>query len=422
MADLLNPVTPILGGAALSSANAIPVNVISGGGTGITVDTTTITGGTTTRLLYDNGGTVGETAAVTYASASATLALGSVAILGFLSSASAVDTGISRISAGKIGIGNGTAGDVSGGIQAGGIVYQGFGTTGADSGGAFEVWNNTANAKSRASGFRTTFIDSFTIGLSGDSGISGAIGFAATGSSAATLDAIFFRSAAGSIAVGGATASAGITGTILASNAVLTGTLRYGGVTAASTVTGTGSLVLNSGPTFASATTVTYTAGGTITYGGVTFASTVTGSGSLVGATSPTLSGLTLSSASTTTFTAGGTITYGGVTWASTTTGTGSNVLSVAPAFTGNATFVSASATGIITAQNGVAASASVVSAAFQWSSTGSFGLNWAAAGSVVPTIAAQQGSLFINTTGSSTAARIFVRGSAAWIAVTTAS
>ncbi len=120
--DILNPTTVITNNAAVSSANALAVKVISGGGSGITVDTTTITGGTTTRLLYDNGGTVGETAAVTYASASVTMAFSSLGILGFKSSASVVDVGLSRSAASVVAIGNGTAGDTTGTLRVGTVV------------------------------------------------------------------------------------------------------------------------------------------------------------------------------------------------------------------------------------------------------------------------------------------------------------
>lgn len=42
--------------------------------------------------------------------------------------------------------------------------------------------------------------------------------------------------------------------------------------------------------------------------------------------------------------------------------------------------------------------------------------------GAGAPSGTAPQGSLYLNTTGSSTSDRLYVRGSAGWIAVTTAS
>jgi len=377
--DLLNPVTPVLGGAALSSANAIPVKVISGGGSGITVDTTTITGGTTTRLLYDNGGTVGETAAVTYASASVTLALSSLAILAFLSSASAADLGISRVAAGSLAVGTGAQGSSAGKILASQAAFSNTVTFG-DSG----TWGTGGITLGSNLNFAGTNIGSvaniaYSGALTGTTAQASAIAIGPNGQTTPVfaIDASVASAAAG---------------------------LKITGAAAGGTVA---LVAIDS----AAATNVSLDAKGT---GTLTLNGTATGS--------TIISRASFTSVATTTFTAGGTITYGGVTWGSAVTGTGSNVLATAPALTGNVTLVSASATGILTAQNGVAASASVATTALLWSSTASFGIQWAANGSVVPTIAATQGSLFINTTGSSTAARIFVRGSAAWIAVTTAS
>lgn len=105
----------------------------SGISTGITIDTTAITGGTTLRILYDNAGTVGETPN-TYITN------------GF---AFAGDTGLSRISAGVVGVGNGTAADITGKMQ--GDQYY-FATAMAGDGGdgaAFEMYNSAAAAKAR---------------------------------------------------------------------------------------------------------------------------------------------------------------------------------------------------------------------------------------------------------------------------------
>jgi hypothetical protein len=185
-------------------------------------------------------------------------------------------------------------------------------------------------------------------------------------------------------------------------------TFAYAGVQFASTVTGSGSLVGATNPTLSSLIVT-----GTFRYGGVTFASTVTGSGSLVGATNPTLSSLI----------ATGTLTYGGVALASTVTGTGSMVLSAAPSITGLATFTSLSATGTAAVQTAVAASAAGGNFALQWSANPSFGIQWGGVGSVVPTVAGSTGSLFLNSTASAAANRMYVRSSAStWIAVTTAS
>ncbi len=85
----------------------------------------------------------------------------------------------------------------------------------------------------------------------------------------------------------------------------------------------------------------------------------------------------------------------------------------------GTATSVTTvSATGNVTADSGTAPVAGGA-AAFLATSTANFGIYF---GSGAPTISAAQGSLYLRTDGTTTNDRIFVRGSAAWIAITTAS
>ena len=76
------------------------------------------------------------------------------------------------------------------------------------------------------------------------------------------------------------------------------------------------------------------------------------------------------------------------------------------------------SATGNLTADSGTAPAAGGMSAVLI-SSTANFGIF---VGSGVPTVSAAQGSLYLRTDGTTTNDRIFVRGAAAWIAITTAS
>jgi hypothetical protein len=93
-------------------------------------------------------------------------------------------------------------------------------------------------------------------------------------------------------------------------------------------------------------------------------------------------------------------------------------------AVTTNATFgaatsvASLSATGNVTADSGTAPVAGGA-AAFLATSTANFGIF---VGSGAPTVTAAQGSLYLRTDGTTTNDRIYVRGSAAWIAITTAS
>ena len=85
----------------------------------------------------------------------------------------------------------------------------------------------------------------------------------------------------------------------------------------------------------------------------------------------------------------------------------------------GPATVVdSVAATGNVTADSGTAPAAGGMSA-FLMSSTAGLGIY---VGSGAPSITAAQGSLYLRTDGTTTNDRIYVRGSAAWIAITTAS
>ena len=84
----------------------------------------------------------------------------------------------------------------------------------------------------------------------------------------------------------------------------------------------------------------------------------------------------------------------------------------------GPATVVdSVAATGNVTADSGTAPAAGGM-AAFLASSTADFGIY---VGSGAPSVTAAQGSLYLRTDGTTTNDRLYVRGSAAWIAVTTA-
>jgi hypothetical protein len=78
----------------------------------------------------------------------------------------------------------------------------------------------------------------------------------------------------------------------------------------------------------------------------------------------------------------------------------------------------SVSTPGNVTADSGTAPVAGGASA-FLATSTANFGVF---VGSGAPTVTAAQGSLYLRTDGTTTNDRIYVRGSAAWIAITTAS
>jgi hypothetical protein len=78
----------------------------------------------------------------------------------------------------------------------------------------------------------------------------------------------------------------------------------------------------------------------------------------------------------------------------------------------------SVSATGTLTANSGTAPVAGG-SVAVLATSTANFGIYF---GSGVPTVSAAQGSLYLRTDGTGVADRLYVRGSAGWIAISTAS
>lgn len=80
-------------------------------------------------------------------------------------------------------------------------------------------------------------------------------------------------------------------------------------------------------------------------------------------------------------------------------------------------TAASVSATGNVTADSGTAPAAGGMSA-FLASSTANLGIF---VGSGAPSVTAAQGSLYLRTDGTTTNDRIYVRGSSAWIAITTA-
>lgn len=96
------------------------------------------------------------------------------------------------------------------------------------------------------------------------------------------------------------------------------------------------------------------------------------------------------------------------------TTGAVTTTSTIGPATTVD----SVTATGNIIADSTIAPAAGGM-AAFLATSTANFGIF---VGSGAPTVTAAQGSLYLRTDGTTTNDRIYVRGSAAWIAITTAS
>lgn len=86
---------------------------------GITIGTSVITGGTNTRVLFDDSGVVGEDAGLTYNKSTSALALGSAGLLFW-----STDVNLNRQSAGVIRVGT-TAANTSGFLWAAGLVAVG---------------------------------------------------------------------------------------------------------------------------------------------------------------------------------------------------------------------------------------------------------------------------------------------------------
>ncbi len=90
----------------------------SSGSGGITIGTTTITSGTTTRILYDNAGVVGE---YTISGSGTVVAMANVATLSSLTSIGTIGTGVWQGTAVGVAYG-GTGGSIT--ASNGGVVYS----------------------------------------------------------------------------------------------------------------------------------------------------------------------------------------------------------------------------------------------------------------------------------------------------------
>lgn len=136
----------------------------------------------------------------------------------------------------------------------------------------------------------------------------------------------------------GGTFVANATALTLGSNSVLT----YGGVTLANSVTGTGSMVLSANPTFTgNVTTAVLNSGNTTITGFVNASASVNAASYAVG-------GLFVANSTALALSSNSTLTYGGVTLSNAVTGTGSMVLSANPTFTGNVTVATINAKTVV--------------------------------------------------------------------------
>ncbi len=243
------------------------------GSTTLIVGSSTITGGTSGRVLYDNAGTLGQmtntgTGTVNVLATSPTLV---TPTLGVAVSTSMV-IGPTTIGSNALAV-SGTSLFGSNVTLSSALVYGGVTLSAAVTGTGAMVLATSPTL------------------VTPTLGVASATSLAASGAVTSATLAVSGAATAGTLAIGGATLSGNalaVTGTADFNSAVnmdgaltLGAALTYGGVTLTNSVTGTGKMVLDTAPTFAS----------TITYGGVTLSSSVTGTGSMVLSASPTFTG-----------------------------------------------------------------------------------------------------------------------------------
>lgn len=271
---------------------------------GLEIGVTSITSGTTTRILYDNAGTLGEytisgsgtvvamatsptfTTPTLGAAAGTSLRLGGAAIGGnalAVTGTSVFNSAVTMSAAltyGGVTLSNAVTGTGSMVLAVSpSLVTPTLGVATATSLNKVTITAPAAAATLTLGNNKTvtisntlTFLgtDGSTINV-GAGGTLGTAAFQNTGTSGATIPLL---STANTWTLGQTFSSA----------------LTYGGVTLSNSATGTGSMVLSAAPTF----TGTPIFSGAMTYGGVTLAAAVTGTGNMVLAASPTLTGTPL--------------------------------------------------------------------------------------------------------------------------------
>lgn len=216
-----------------------------GGGSGsLTVGTSTITSGTTTRVLYDNAGVLGEY---------------SVSGTGTTVPLTAGPTFTGTLAATNI--------TASGAIMAGAGNQLG--------------WSTRSRMSSAIDG---------NIALTNNAGTD--LNLLQFGGTSSAYPAFLRVGTQLRLRLADDTADA----TLQTGAHTMTGAMTYGGVTLSNAVTGTGKMLLDTAPTFAS----------TINYGGVTLTNAVTGTGKMVLDNTPTLVTPALGAATATTISIGG--------------------------------------------------------------------------------------------------------------------
>lgn len=340
----------------------------------LVVGSTAISSGTTTRILYDNAGILGE---YTISGSGTVVAMAT----------SPVFTTPTL----------GVAGGTSLALNSCTIGSNGFCVTGTAA--------ISSTLTSAAHTITSAASGALTVGLNGAT--NPALQIDASTASSATGLKVKSAAAAGGLALsvitsgtnenltidaagsGTITVAGTSTGAITLTRATtISAALTYGGVTLSNSVTGTGSMVLSASPTFTGTPILGTPTATSLALGGCTISTNAlcaTGTANISGA-----------------ITLGGAITYGGVTLSNAVTGTGNMVLATSPTLTtpviGAATGTSIITTGVHTAFSATAIPAGgTAGSGYLLSSTSNYGVFF---GSGAPTLSAAQGSLYLRSDG----------------------
>lgn len=264
----INTVSCTLGSSCSISATAAS----------ITVGSTLVASGATTRILYDNAGTLGE---YTISGSGTIVAMATAPTLtGTVTFSNAITYGGVTLSASVVGTGSMVLSNSPAlvtpalGVATGTSLALGGCTIGANALCATGTAAISSTLTSAAHAITSASASALAVGLNGATNPA----FLVDASTATSATGLKVKSAA---AAGGVALSVITSGTNenFAIDAAGSGTITFGG-------TSTGAIIHTRATTLSAA----------LTYGGVTFANTVTGTGSLVGSISPTFTG-TLNSA-----------------------------------------------------------------------------------------------------------------------------